>query len=367
MLHVWLGFLMNGVLFIVVIMIMIIYDRLFVNSGILNHKTNIDFPWNLVLFNAVQAQQDIAHPFGFRDNNCSGLLIDRAEKQFGWWGHLGNSAGLEIDSARGMGKTAQLMSWLDLFRLVSIGSECVRLLLPRRDEFVPEVLDKHPQLCLLITRLDCSLTRIRLSDIVSNRHWIALSLEAAIRRSPLYRLDGEGGLQRYANENAKICQAWNWLTNADQCQQISVLVPVVIQWICHISPIITRGDRWKCNAQHFKRSQACSAWSDALHWLQSSLESYQAFEFQATDRPTKVKIILTTIETAWEGWVFCFQHQSLHGPNFALSCFCFGRFLLPKSWFQHIPTKIHWNESCTAALCTSDQKWWLKCLCRGDS
>jgi len=68
----------------------------------------------VVLFNAVQAQQDIAHPFGcaaaFRDNNCSGLLIDRAEKQFGWWGHLGNSAGLEIDSARAMGKTAQLMS-----------------------------------------------------------------------------------------------------------------------------------------------------------------------------------------------------------------------------------------------------------------
>lgn len=61
-----------------------------------------------------QAQQDIAHPFGcaaaFRDKNCSGLLIDRAEKQFGWWGHLGNSAGLEIDSARAMGKTAQLMS-----------------------------------------------------------------------------------------------------------------------------------------------------------------------------------------------------------------------------------------------------------------
>jgi len=44
MLHVWLGFLMNGVLLIIVIMIMIIYDRLFVNSGILNHKTNIDFP-----------------------------------------------------------------------------------------------------------------------------------------------------------------------------------------------------------------------------------------------------------------------------------------------------------------------------------
>ena len=34
----------------------------------------------------------------FRDDKCSGLLIDRAEKQFGWWGHLGNSAGLDIDS-----------------------------------------------------------------------------------------------------------------------------------------------------------------------------------------------------------------------------------------------------------------------------
>jgi len=54
---------------------------------------------------------------GLASNGRACLLIDRAEKQFGW-----------------------------------------------RDEFVPEVLDKHPQLCLLITR-----------------------------RSPLYRLDGEGG------------------------------------------------------------------------------------------------------------------------------------------------------------------------------
>jgi len=54
---------------------------------------------------------------GLASNGRACLLIDRAEKQFGW-----------------------------------------------RDEFVPEILDKHPQLCLLITR-----------------------------RSPLYRLDGEGG------------------------------------------------------------------------------------------------------------------------------------------------------------------------------
>lgn len=54
---------------------------------------------------------------GLASNGRTCLLIDRAEKQFGW-----------------------------------------------RDEFVPEVLDKHPQMCLLITR-----------------------------RSPLYRLDGEGG------------------------------------------------------------------------------------------------------------------------------------------------------------------------------
>lgn len=52
-----------------------------------------------------------------KDGERSCLLIDRAEKQFGW-----------------------------------------------SDDFVPELLDKHPQLCLLITR-----------------------------RSPLYRLDGQGG------------------------------------------------------------------------------------------------------------------------------------------------------------------------------
>ena len=47
----------------------------------------------------------------------------------------------------------------------------------RRDEFVPEVLDKHPQLCHLITRP----SSFRLQRDES-------------RRSPLYRLDGEGGV-----------------------------------------------------------------------------------------------------------------------------------------------------------------------------
>ena len=172
----------------------------------------------VVLFNAVQAQQDIAHPFGcaaaFRDNNCSGLLIDRAEKQFGWWGHLGNSAGLEIDSARAMGKTAQLMSWLDLFRLVSIGSECFRLFLPRRDEFVPEVLDKHPQLCLLITRLDCSLTRIRLSDI--GTYWNQQSGDH--RCTGLMVKEDCKDMQMRMPRYAKLEIGWPMLTNVSRYQ-----------------------------------------------------------------------------------------------------------------------------------------------------
>ena len=293
---------------------MIIYDRLFVNSGILNHKNQYwFFPENLmdvstvvVLFNAVQAQQDIAHPFGcaaaFRDNNCSGLLIDRAEKQFGWWGTLGKTLRVwKLTQPEQWAKTAQLMS------LTGLVSSCFLLAVNVLDycyrgetSFVPEVLDKHPQLCLLITRLDCSLTRIRLSDIVSNRHWIALSLEAAIRRSPLYRLDGEGGLQRYANENAKICQAWNWLTNADQCQQISVLVPVVDSIdLPHFT-------------DHHPRRQVevqCSAFQNVLKPAQHEATRcidysppwnlFKPLNFKPQIDPQKVKIILTTIETAW--------------------------------------------------------------------
>ena len=224
------------------------------------------------------AQQYIAHPFGravaaFRNSNCSGLLIDRAEKQFGWWGHLGNSAGLESDShrqgrewAKRQNNVPLLMSWLDLFLLAV------------------NVLDD----CDAEERRVCSWSTWQASAAVSSNYkaeslvesrWYTSDMVQQCQQSALrsgdHRCTGlmvkEDCKSDQRCENAKICEiSWNWMKLADQWQPIAVLLVASMD-----SPHFTDhliGDRWKCNAQHFRRSQACSAWSNAMHWLQSSLE-----------------------------------------------------------------------------------------------